>query len=105
MNTIDLLFSWFIAETVRGSLLALAVLAVEVSFGGRMPARWRYALWLPVIFVLVSPVLPASRWSLENLSRARNMRAKPGGPRASARRPNFQRGCNWPGTGTAWSRH
>ena len=66
MNTLDSLFDWFFTATVRGALLTLAVLALQAALRGWMPARWRYALWLPVIFVLASPVLPQSRWSLEN---------------------------------------
>ncbi len=66
MNILELLFSWFLAATVRGALLALAALALQSALRGRLSARWRYALWLPMIFVLVAPSLPQSRWSLEN---------------------------------------
>lgn len=66
MNILDSLFSWFTVATLRGSLLALAVLALQAALRGRLPARWRYALWLPMVFVLGAPMLPQSRWSLEN---------------------------------------
>ncbi len=67
MNTLDLLFTWFLAATLRGTLLAGLVLLVQIALRHRIPARWRYALWLPVVFVLAAPALPQSRWSLERL--------------------------------------
>jgi len=66
MNTLDSLFTWFLTATIRASLLALAVLALQVALRRRLAARWRYALWLPVVLVLVAPQLPESRWSAEN---------------------------------------
>ena len=42
------------------------MLALQAALRGRLPARWRYALWLPVVFALAAPWLPQSRWSLEN---------------------------------------
>jgi beta-lactamase regulating signal transducer with metallopeptidase domain len=66
MNDLDSLFQWFGAATVRGGLLALAILAVQAALGRWLPARWRYALWLPVICVLSAPALPRSAWSIEN---------------------------------------
>ncbi len=83
MNTLDLLFSWFIFATVRGTLLALGVLALQAALRGRMPARWRYALWLPVVLVLAAPWLPQSRWSLENRFAPAVARVEPA-PLASA---------------------
>jgi bla regulator protein BlaR1 len=67
MNTLDLLFSWFLTATVRGAILAIAVLALQTALRRWIPARWLYALWLPVVIVLVTPYLPHSRWSLQNL--------------------------------------
>ena len=66
MNIIHLLFSCFFAASLRGTLLALVVLALQAMLYRWMPARWRYALWMPVILVLAAPVLPSSRWSIEN---------------------------------------
>ncbi|MBL9155308.1 MAG: hypothetical protein JNK37_22690 [Verrucomicrobiales bacterium] len=66
MHAIDPLFDWFLSATLRGSLLILAVLLVQIALGRKMPAGWRQALWLPVLFVLGSPVLPRSPLSIEN---------------------------------------
>ena len=66
MNLPESLFDWFVSATLRGSLLVAAVLLLQYALRGRLPAFWRHALWLPVLFVLASPVLPASRWSLED---------------------------------------
>jgi beta-lactamase regulating signal transducer with metallopeptidase domain len=66
MHPIDSLFDWFLSATARGSLLILAVLLVQAALGRRLPAVWRHALWLPVLFVLGAPALPESPLSLEN---------------------------------------
>ena len=66
MNSIETSFEWFLSATARGSLMALAVLLVQAALGRKLPAVWRHALWLPVLFVLGSPVLPESPLSLEN---------------------------------------
>lgn len=74
MHTIETLFDWFLSATLRGSLLIPAVLLVQMACGRRLPAGWRHALWLPVLFVLGSPVLPESPFSLEQ-TWARNEQA------------------------------
>lgn len=66
MHAIGPFFDWFLSATLRGSLLVVLVLIVQVAIGRRLPAGWRHALWLPVLFVLGSPVLPRSPWSVEN---------------------------------------
>ncbi|MBL9142349.1 MAG: peptidyl-prolyl cis-trans isomerase [Verrucomicrobiaceae bacterium] len=65
MNTLHSLFSWIVDTSLRASLLAGAVLCFQAAMRGHLSARWRYAMWLPVLFVLVAPVLPESRWSAE----------------------------------------
>ncbi len=77
MNMLDTLSSWFLAATVRGSLCALAVLLLQAAFRPWLPARWRYAMWLPVILVLAAPLLPQSRWSLENYFARKPVAAPP----------------------------
>ncbi len=67
MNTLHSLFTWTLDVSLRASLLAGAVLCLQAALRGHISARWRYAMWLPVLLVLVLPVLPQSRWSVENL--------------------------------------
>ena len=67
MNTLHSLFDWTLDASLRASLMSLAVLLIQAALGQHLPGRWRYALWLPVLLVLVVPVLPESRWSLENM--------------------------------------
>jgi len=62
---------WLLFASLRASVLALAVLGLQFAFRRWVPARWRHALWLPVVLVLVLPVLPASRFSVENRFRAK----------------------------------
>jgi bla regulator protein BlaR1 len=65
MGALGTLISWLAAATIRGSLLTGAVLCLQFALRPVMSARWRLALWLPVIFVLMAPVLPKSKWSVE----------------------------------------
>ena len=66
MNTLDSFIPWLLSASLRASVLALAVLGLQLAFSRWLPARWRHALWLPVVLVLLVPVLPASRFSVEN---------------------------------------
>ncbi|MFT5107177.1 MAG: beta-lactamase regulating signal transducer with metallopeptidase domain [Pseudoalteromonas tetraodonis] len=67
MNTIDTLLDWVAAGSLRASVLVLAVLAVQWVAKNRLPSRWRYALWLPVLAALLLPSLPVlpswMKWS------------------------------------------
>lgn len=65
MNTHDFL-QWLLSASLRASVLALVVLGLQFSLGRWLPARWRHAMWLPVVLVLLAPVLPESRFSVEN---------------------------------------
>ena len=67
MNTLAQLFDWLLAASLRASLLALAVLVIQAALHRHLGARMRYALWLPVLIVLLMPVLPQSRWSIERV--------------------------------------
>lgn len=80
MNSIETSFDWFLSATARGSLMALAVLLVQAALGPRLPAVWRHALWLPVLFVLGSPFLPESPLSLENRWSDAQVVTVPAGP-------------------------
>ncbi len=66
MNTLDSFIPWLLSASLRASVLALAVLGLQFAFSRWLPARWRHALWLPVVLVLLVPVLPATRFSVEN---------------------------------------
>jgi bla regulator protein blaR1 len=66
MTWFDSFFLWLLSTSLRASLLAIGVLALRATLQRWLPARWRYALWLPMVLVLLAPVLPASRWSVEN---------------------------------------
>jgi beta-lactamase regulating signal transducer with metallopeptidase domain len=80
MNSIETSFDWFLSATARGSLMALAVLLVQAALGRKLAAVWRHALWLPVLFVLGSPVLPESPLSLENRWSEAPVATVPAGP-------------------------
>jgi len=66
MNALDTFFQWLLSASLRASVLALVVLGLQLALGRWLPARWRHALWLPVVLVLLAPILPASRLSVEN---------------------------------------
>jgi len=70
MNTLTQLFDWLLAASLRASLLTLATLLIQAALHRHLGARMRYALWLPVLIVLLMPVLPQSRWSIEHVFQA-----------------------------------
>jgi len=63
MNTLAQIFDWLLAASARASLLTVVVLIARLWLPHRVPARWRYALWLPVLIVLLMPAFPESAWS------------------------------------------
>ncbi|MEZ5386417.1 MAG: M56 family metallopeptidase [Prosthecobacter sp.] len=71
MNSLHVLFDWLVAASLRASALTLLVLAIQWILKRRLSPRWRYALWLPVLIVLLAPVLPESRWSIESVFQAK----------------------------------
>jgi beta-lactamase regulating signal transducer with metallopeptidase domain len=66
MNTLESFFQWLLAAGLHASILAGAVVCLQFALRRWLPARWRFALWLPVVIVLVAPVLPESRFSIQN---------------------------------------
>lgn len=70
MNSLTAFFDWLLTASFRASVLVLVVLAIQWAFHRQLAARARYALWLPVLIVLLTPVLPQSRWSIENVFKA-----------------------------------
>ena len=67
MNTLHTIFDWLIAAGLRALLLTLVVFLLQAALRRYLTARMRYALWLPVLIVLLMPVFPQSRWSVENV--------------------------------------
>ncbi|MCX6857276.1 MAG: hypothetical protein NTV80_20500 [Verrucomicrobia bacterium] len=63
MNALTSFFDWLLAASLRASLLTLGVCLVQIVLQNHLSPRWRYALWLPVFFVLLMPVQPESHWS------------------------------------------
>jgi len=66
MTWFDVFFHWLLVASLRASLLAIGILASQATLQRWLPAQWRYALWLPMVLVLLAPVVPPSRWSVEN---------------------------------------
>jgi beta-lactamase regulating signal transducer with metallopeptidase domain len=64
MNTLHTIFDWLIAAGLRASLLTLVVFLLQAALRRHLTARMRYALWLPMLIVLLMPVFPQSRWSV-----------------------------------------
>ncbi|MGB3119967.1 MAG: M56 family metallopeptidase [Verrucomicrobiales bacterium] len=67
MTTLTLLFDWLTAASLRASLLTAAVLLLQATLQKHLTPRMRYALWLPVLAVLLMPAFPQSRWSVETV--------------------------------------
>jgi beta-lactamase regulating signal transducer with metallopeptidase domain len=64
MNSIETVFEWLLAATLRASVLAVAILGIQLVLRRWLPAGWRHALWLPMLAVLVLPVLPEAPFGL-----------------------------------------
>jgi bla regulator protein BlaR1 len=58
MNLLDNAFEWVISTTLRGSVVALAILAIQMMLRPWLPANWRHTLWLPLLLVMVMPFVP-----------------------------------------------
>jgi beta-lactamase regulating signal transducer with metallopeptidase domain len=65
----EAIFDWTWRSSLYASVLILLVFLVQFAFGKVLPARWRYMLGLLVLFRLVLPVAPESKWSIFNLSK------------------------------------
>lgn len=69
MSAIDSVFEWLLAATMRASILAVAILCIQLLLRRWLPAGWRHVLWLPMVAVLVLPVLPEAPFGLFPLKR------------------------------------
>jgi hypothetical protein len=58
MNTLAFLFYWMLIASLRASVIVVVVFVARALAKNRLPARWRYALWLPVLAALVLPGIP-----------------------------------------------
>lgn len=58
MNLLETLFDWVVSTTIRASLVAVAILAIQMLLRRWQPPQWRHALWMPLLLVLALPVLP-----------------------------------------------
>ncbi|SKA86197.1 Signal transducer regulating beta-lactamase production, contains metallopeptidase domain [Prosthecobacter debontii] len=67
MKTLHLLFDWTLDTSLRATLLVVLVMTLQTLLRHRLSCRWRYALWLPVLAVLLMPIFLPSAWSLESL--------------------------------------
>jgi beta-lactamase regulating signal transducer with metallopeptidase domain len=67
MHTLTTFFDWLLTASLRASVLTLGVWLVQIVLQRHLSPRWRYALWLPVLVVLLMPVLPESRWSVASV--------------------------------------
>lgn len=67
MHSLTAFFDWLLTASLRASALTVGVCFVQFLLQKHLSPRWRYALWLPVLVVLLMPVLPESRWSAEQV--------------------------------------
>jgi beta-lactamase regulating signal transducer with metallopeptidase domain len=67
MTTLSWILDWLMTASVRASGVVLLVIALQFLLKRGLGARARYALWLPVLLVLLSPAFPESRWSVASV--------------------------------------
>ncbi|RYD49170.1 MAG: hypothetical protein EOP83_25490, partial [Verrucomicrobiaceae bacterium] len=59
MNLLETVFEWVVSTTIRASLVAAAILTIQMLLRPWMPAKWRHLLWLPLLLVMALPFVPA----------------------------------------------
>jgi beta-lactamase regulating signal transducer with metallopeptidase domain len=69
MHFLTLFVDWLLAASARASLLTAVVFIIQSLVRYRVPARWRYAMWIPVLVVLLVPSFPESKWSVHSIIR------------------------------------
>src|SRR2546423_14670741 len=62
-------FEWTWRTSLHASVLIVLVLLIQLAGGKWLAARWRYALGVLVLVRLLLPVVPASAFSIFNLSK------------------------------------
>jgi len=62
------MFDWTWRTSLHASVLITLVTLIQAAGGKRLAARWRYALGLLVLLRLMMPVVPASSFSIFNLT-------------------------------------
>src|SRR2546426_1852448 len=62
------LFEWAWRTSLHASALITLGVLIQLAGGNRLAARWRYALGLLVLLRLMMPVVPASSFSIFNLT-------------------------------------
>ena len=66
------IFSWVLAATLRASLLVLVTLLLQRLLRSRLTAKWKYAIWTPVLVAILipaQPLLPHLEWPVASESR------------------------------------
>jgi beta-lactamase regulating signal transducer with metallopeptidase domain len=58
MNLLETVFEWVVSTTVRASLVAVAIMAIQMLLRPWLPANWRHPLWIPLLLVMVLPFVP-----------------------------------------------
>ncbi|MBK8092405.1 MAG: hypothetical protein IPK32_10635 [Verrucomicrobiaceae bacterium] len=67
MHSLIPFFDWLVTASLRASVLMVGVCLVQFVLQKHLSPRWRYALWLPVLIVLLMPIQPESRWSVASV--------------------------------------
>ena len=60
MNITETVFDWVVASSLQASLPVVVVLVIQFLLRKQLTARWRYALWLPVLLTLLLPKMEVS---------------------------------------------
>src|SRR2546430_8073888 len=77
------MFEWTWRTSLHASVLITLVTLIQAAGGKRLAARWRYALGFLVLLRLMMPVVPASSFSIFNLTGRVLPDAPPGELRAA----------------------
>ncbi|WP_088189333.1 M56 family metallopeptidase [Desulfosporosinus sp. FKA] len=64
---LELVFHWIIKTSVMASIMAVLILLVNFALRNKLEAKWRYAIWMLLIFRLLIPYNIQSPWSVYGL--------------------------------------
>src|SRR5258705_4448 len=78
-------FAWTLNTSLSALVLIGLIVLVQILLRKALPVRWRYVLWLCVLFRLMLPIAPASSLSIFNATKLVATAPSPVSPRPTSR--------------------
>ncbi|MDD5728815.1 MAG: M56 family metallopeptidase [Victivallales bacterium] len=65
----DIFIQWLIANSLKGTVLIIAIFLAQFIFSKQIPQKWKYLMWLLVAVRLIIPARFESDSSIFNLKK------------------------------------